>query len=115
MKTHEFDDMIFYRAACDCNDKNHDLELQLTIDDVGIMSLVIAGNLKTKAHWHYFNIFERAWLRLKYSMIILFRGWFQLHHDFMITEEKHIDDFIKALEDGKEHLKKVKQDGQINN
>ncbi len=115
MKTHEFDDMIFYRAACDCNDENHDLELQLAIEDNLIMSLIISGNLKTKAHWPSFNPFERFWFRIKYSFILLFRGWFHLHHDFMITEEKHIDDFIKAMEDGKEHLKRVKQDGQINN
>lgn len=105
MKTHEFDDAIFYRAACDCNDENHDLELQLCLDEAGIMALIITGKLKTKAHWEGRNIFEMAWLRIKYSTILLFRGWFHLYHDFMITEEKQIDDFIKALNDGKNKLK----------
>lgn len=104
MKTHEFDDSIYYRAACECNDGNHDLELMLEVDEDNIMSLIIRGKLKTTAHWHHYNIFERAWLRLKYSMILLFRGWFHLHHDFMIREERQIDDFIKAIESGKHQL-----------
>ena len=52
------------------------------------------------------NWFKRIWKRIKCSIKVLFTGYVELEESFIIQGEEQINDFIKALEEGRAHIMK---------
>ena len=108
MKTDEFEDSIFYRAACSCGSNEHDVTIEFEIhkDVPTMLFLNFHKNIAWCSHWGNLNWFERVWKRIKCSLVMLFTGYVELEESFIIQYEDQIDSFIEALKEGKKLIKK---------
>ena len=104
MKIHDFDNSVFYRVSCDCTDAEHDMCLEMDVDDFPIMSLHFYWNAETTVFWGDANWFKRQWHKLKLIGRLIVHGRLDLQGDFLLLGQKHIDSFIEALKEGKELL-----------
>ena len=103
MKIHEFDKSVFYRVACDCTDPEHDMTIELEVDE-DILGLHIYSNLETSIYWGYNNWFTRQYKKIKYCFRLIFLGYIEVEQEFLFMEEEHINDFIKALQEGRDTM-----------
>lgn len=106
MKTHEFEDSVFYRVACDCCDEEHDLTLMMEMDKDNILTLSVFGNLECSVWYGNKNWFVRFWGKIKKTIEIWYRGYFSANYEMMIFDEEHLDSFISALQEAKEKFGK---------
>jgi len=108
MKTDEFKDSIFYRAACSCGSNEHDITIEFEIDEdiPSMLFLNFHKNIAWCSHWGNLNLFGRTWKRIKCSFKMLFTGYVELDESFIIQGEDDINDFIAALKEGKKLIKK---------
>jgi hypothetical protein len=51
------------------------------------------------------NFINIIWKRIIISLRVLFKGRVELTQEFILDNKEQINDFIKALEEGKEYLK----------
>ena len=121
MKTNEFlknsdsTSSIFYRAACDCNQKTHDIDMLLEFDkDFNDITLYMWMELDYASYYETNNWFLEIWYRIKNAIKLLFIGRIKVNGEFLFSGETQINDFIAALNFGKEELKKIKNGGQSN-
>lgn len=109
MRTHEFNDAIYYRVTCDCGEPRCDLTLEFEHDkEIGYISLNIYKNLIASAHWggcwNHFD-FIRVWKnKIKIIFTIIFKGYVEVCEGTLLKDIEHIDNFIKALEEGKKRI-----------
>ena len=106
MKTNEFVDSIYYRAACDCGSDEHDVTIELERDE-DIPSMIFLNfykNIAWSSHWGELNWFSQIWKRIKCSLKMLFTGYVVLEESFILSED-NIKPFIEALIEGEEYLK----------
>lgn len=111
MKLEEFKNSIIYRASCDCGSKKCDLVIDVEIDEKFNMILL---NLYKDLYWSSYwksnnNWFIDKWLRIKAAIRILFLGYIEVEESF-IMKENQIDDFLKAINEGKNKLKKIESE-----
>ena len=108
MKIHEFDDSIYYKAACSCgsDDDITTIEFEKIQPPSDMIALNFYKNIAWCSHWGNHNIFYNFWKRVKCSMKVLFTGYVTLEESFIIQGEESITDLIKALEEGREYIKK---------
>jgi len=107
MKVDEYKDSITFRIACDCGDPEHDTTIDFEKDkDLPTMYfMTISKNMAWSCYWKNNNWFDAQWRKLKAIFKLFFTGYIELGDDFIIKGEEHIDSFIKALEEGKRHMK----------
>jgi hypothetical protein len=108
MKTNEFEDAVYYRVACSCGSDDHDLTIEFERDPElpDMLFLNFYKDLAWSSYWGDSNFFNRIWKRFKASLRIFFVGYIEVEESFIIQGEEHIDSFIKALEEGKQFIKK---------
>ena len=110
MKTNEFEDSIYYRAACTCGDSDHDITIEFEWND-DIPSMIFLNfykNIAWCSHWgNNLSWYEKLWKRIKASLKILFTGYIELEESFILSED-NIEPFIKALIEGEEYIKQKK-------
>ena len=109
-KLNEFDDeSIWYKAICPCGcDESLDIEIekQISISKDNQYPILYLRFYKNS----YINIFSTNWFsnileRIRISFKILIFGKYETTGEYYIQDVEHIEDFIKALEEGKEKLK----------
>jgi len=107
MKTHSFEDSIYYRVECDCGSNEHDVVIEFEIDKEipGIIFLNFHKTIAWASHWGELNWLQGMWKRIKCSFIMLFTGYVELEETFILQKESNIDGFIEALIEGKEYIK----------
>ena len=108
MVTEKFDDAIFYRVGCDCGEPSCDLTLVLEKDKElpEFILLNFYENMEWCSYWVDDNKwYKNFWSRIKAACKILFTGYISVENTLVLRGEKHIDSFIKALEEGKQYLK----------
>jgi len=105
MKIEQFEDDVYYRAACSCGNSEHDVTIEFEKDEDGDINLFFHKKVCYTSRWTANNIFSDFWLRLKGALKLLFTGYIELEESFMLEKGEHIDSFIKALEEGREELK----------
>jgi hypothetical protein len=106
----EYEDSIFYKADCDCGDK--DCEVMIEVTAIRNTSMISLNFYKT-INMHYFKYYKNWFVqkfyniinRFKYAFIILFTGEISLESEFILNGEEHIDNFVKAIEEGKTKMK----------
>lgn len=110
MKTHEFNDSIFYRVACDCTESEHDVRLELEIDNVGKLGILTMRLMANFAWASYYadTWYGRFWERIVTSIKMLIMGKVEVFHEILFLQENHINAFIAAIEEGKQKMKKAK-------
>ncbi len=108
MKTHDFNDCLFYRIACDCTDTNHDVEVEVEFDKNGILWVFLTGQLTVADWWNHYGFFGTIWKRITLVLKLLFTGWFEMNGEFLLLDEKHIDSIINFLHEIKDRNAKRK-------
>jgi hypothetical protein len=103
----EFDDLesIWYKACCDCGgDDEVDMEMEFD-KRTGYINLYFWKTVKLYEPYIYnesiLDKIERYLRRVGTCIKILFTGYAEMNESFLLREEDHINDFIKALEEGK--------------
>ena len=112
MKTNEFQDSIYYRAACSCGSNEHDVTIEFEIDeDISTMIFMnFYKNIAWCSHWGDLNLLKRIWKRITCSLRVLFTGYIELEESFIIQGEEDIDFLIDALIEGKGYITKRKSE-----
>jgi hypothetical protein len=75
MKTHEFKDGVFYRIACDCVDKDHDVSIQMKYENFGngIITVSFGIDLEWSSYWAN-TWYGKIWERIKGTFRMLLTG-----------------------------------------
>ena len=109
MKTAEYDDTIFYKSSCACNDDECMLNLVLEKDkDFDFVTLLMYQTLKYASYWGTDNWFSDKWKRITGALKLLFTGELSVENSFLFESDKHIDEFINALQESRKKLKTKK-------
>lgn len=97
----ECDNLIMYKAHCSCSsdDHTHTLELEYS-EDLEMVCLNIYHMSRTN-YWT-----KSVWHRFKVACRVLFSGYIEYSSEFLFDNEKQIDAYINALQQGRERLKK---------
>jgi len=115
MKTNEFDDAVYYRAACACGADEHDVTIELEKDNrTSMIYLNFFKKIAWCSHWDpNLNWLQKLWKRVSASFKMLFTGYVELEETFILNEES-IEPFIKALIEGEEYIKKKREQALVN-
>ena len=128
----EFEESIMYRCECSCGDNEHTVTLDFEIDKrFGSGSLNFYKDISFSHHYIYRDVlwFDKIleqkniiaallyylkntiiypirvfWCRLKNASRLLFTGYLKMESDFLIDEGEHLDNFILALQEGRDML-----------
>ena len=105
MRVEEFEDSVYYRAACACGSHEHDVTIEIEIDKkYNYVSINFYKDIAWCSHWGSPNFFQRCWLKTKAICRILFTGYIELNEGFMLKGEQQILEFIEALKEGKKYV-----------
>lgn len=104
MKTAQFSNAVYYQVGCSCQDKDCNMTLELEVHD-GIMFLNLYKDLAVSVYWQDDGFFKKLWRRIKYAARIFFTGYIKLEESHVLQGEDQINNFIAALQEGKELLK----------
>ena len=132
----DFKDGPMYRVECSCGSEEHAVKLDFEIDKkFGVMSLTFYKDISFSHYYIYRDvlwfdkIFEQkhigaallyyikntiiyfgrvCWCRLKAATRLMFTGYLKLESDFLIERGNHLDNFILALQEGRDLLRKDK-------
>jgi len=109
MQTEDFGDSVFYRATCACGIDDHDLALILEFDEdlPDMVTLVMFKDLVYASYWED-SLWGRFKKRILGTLRMLFTGYIKVEESFIFQGERQIDEFINALQEGMEKIKKVK-------
>jgi len=107
MKLSEFDDAVYYRLACGCDDNFHDTTIELEYDkEFNSIYLHFYKNEDVVDTWENLSWFSKLKLRIQKAYRILIHGYFSYESDIIIKNEEHIKSFIEALQYGLDKLRK---------
>jgi len=105
-ETGRYDDAIFYRLLCYCGSDDHAIALELERDkELDMLFLRMFTKMEWNVYWEDVNWMTRLYRKVKAAFKLLFYGYIELEEELVINGERHINDFIKALEEGKAYLK----------
>jgi hypothetical protein len=112
MKEREYKNSVWYRLACNCQDPEDDAHIEIEIDkDVQMMTLTFGRRFRIFYNSSYTDeVFEKIknWVRSmkwRLSLVIkmLFTGYIKIDSELIILDVKHIDSYIKALQEGRDY------------
>ena len=107
MKIHEFEDAIYYRAACNCGDTKCDMTIELEIDkDIQMITMTLYKDVYWSSFWKSDSFFFNIWERIKCALRVLFNGYIEMEEAFIFQGDGQIDAFLSAIEEGRDYLKK---------
>jgi hypothetical protein len=132
---HQFDKSLYYSVQCDCGDNECGSIVEIEVDDE---FKLIEMHFYKDVHfdfWRYpddnnlwledgftnfikdlfynkiINGTKRFLYRWKKALILGFTGEIKLHGDFCLINIDHINDFIEALQEGRDYCKIVSETG----
>ena len=105
MKIHEFEDTVYYRAACNCGSSKCDLTIELEADkDLQMIYMNMYKDVYWSAYWKSDNFLGGIWVRIKAALRVLFNGYIEVEESFILQGDEQIDAFMDAIQEGREHL-----------
>lgn len=108
MKMKEFEGnnpTVYYKLDCDCGDEAHVIMFELEHDGQDI-NLNLYQNIAWSAYYGSNSFFTRLKERIINSFKVLIFGHLEGQATLILSGEEHIQNFINALEEGKEYVKK---------
>lgn len=104
---HEIEPLcVWYKVECGCGDDEHTLDIEFEHDKnapeyiwITFSKKLFWSSYRDCNHWY-----ESFWRRLKCSIKMLLTGYIEVEESFILNGEKHIDSFIMALNEGKQHI-----------
>jgi len=110
----EYDQSTFFHLSCDCLSPEHTWVLEMDYDDTyGDMTLNIWAECCIHSMYND-NWFIRQWNKITGIWKIIFNIPFIYTSDLGITDERHINSFIEALEYGRERIHNHKRNKATN-
>jgi len=106
--SHQFDDYISYNIECDCGSKDCGLTMTIECDTKwGIIELHFYNNARFD-YWRYsdpgiVNYFKRIIYRWKKAIKLIFTGKISLENDMVLVDIDHINNFIEAMQEGRDY------------
>ena len=109
MSTGEGKGFVFYKADCACSADDHIMWLCLEYDEEisTMIDLTLYSKLRCSSFWGNKDRLQGFWFKIKTCLKLLFTGYLEVEETFIFQGEKHIREFINALEEG---IVKVKND-----
>jgi len=100
--SHIFDDSLWYVVRCDCGRKECAADIEIEVDKYGIMILSFYKKLFYDC-WSD-SIWAKFKHRVKGILKLIFNGYLEVEESLVISDVKHIDAFIDALFEARNHL-----------
>jgi len=105
MQLSEFEDAVYFRLACGCDNPSHDTTLELEHDaESNNIYLHFYGTTNVVDTWEDLGWFSKLKLRIKKAYHILVHGRFKFEFSIILDGEEHIKSFINALKYGVDKL-----------
>ena len=96
---------VWYRVGCRCSGEECDTTIMFEFDeDFGHIDINFYKKIMWNEYWRNSLFHKRWWARIKAACKILFTGYIDLEGNFMIQEQEHLDEFIEALQEGREKM-----------
>jgi len=112
---HQFDKSLCYSVQCDCGENECSSIVEIECDDdFGFIQLHFYKDVYFD-FWRYsdegiLNSIKRFLYRWKKAFVLAFTGEISLHGDFIIMQPEHINNFIEALQEGRDYCVKAKEE-----
>lgn len=112
---HAYQNSIWYSLDCSCGEKEHQSMIEIEYNKkANLLSLHFYQTLYYNKYFGYdanksfikqIRQYKNVILkRIKDSMRLLFTGYLKIETDLLIENSKHINDFIEALQEGRDYL-----------
>ena len=108
---------VWYRAACSCgggDDCSCDIEFEFD-KDFGFTSVNFNKKVAYSSYYNNEFWFQRFWSNIKAAFKIIFTGYIDMEASFMIQDMEQLDDFLKALTEGKDKIELWKEEFEREN
>ena len=134
---HKFDDSLWYSVQCECGDNECGSIVEIEVDDkFKLIELHFYKDVNFD-FWRYpddsklwleegfvnfikdlyynklINGTKRFIYRWKKALILGFTGEIKLHSDFCLIDIDHINDFIEALQEGRDYCAEIKKEHEL--
>lgn len=111
---HKFDKSLYYSVTCDCGTPDCGAIIEIEVDEeFGLIEIYFHKNIKYD-YWTYsdpgfLNFIKRHLHRWKGAIKLIFTGEITLQDSFVLIDIEHINNFIEALQEGRDYCLKVKE------
>jgi len=107
MKTHEFEDSVYFRATCSCDWHKHAHEIEVRQDeDLGEVMVGISTTIDANEKYCNTKFYEKIWWRIKTAITALFIGRIEAGSEFLFENTKQVDAYLEAIKKAMNDLKK---------
>jgi len=112
---HQFDKCLYYNIECDCGDKSCGTTMTVECDtELGLIELHFYKDVQFD-YWMYpepgiVNYFKRLAYRWKKIIKLIFTGEISLESDFVLIDIEHINNFLEAMQEGRDYCIKCQQE-----
>jgi len=108
-----FPSSVFYIIQCDCGSKECSAHMIVEADrELNLVRVEFYKEIKLCNYIYPYNIFKEILFRIKNAFKIIFTGNITLESDFIISNPKHLDDLITALQESRQYCQKVLEEKQ---
>ena len=110
------DPLIMYKAQCDCGSDKDIMVIWIERDEEAPDEIAMTFHYTVANYFHTFygegQYWCNLWKRIKTSCKVLFGGTLEVDAAFLICGESQLSDFIAALNEGMEFVKKGEADDE---
>jgi hypothetical protein len=105
---------IMYKVDCDCGSNECQATISIEYDkELGLITLTFYKNLHFNS-WIYsepgfINYIKKILYRWKTALKIIFTGWLSLESELILIDIDHINNFIEALQEGRDYCIEYQQ------
>ena len=100
----DHDGYVIFRTTCDCGVENHSIKV-IVDEELGIPIVTMFYECGWRDEWKA-KWWETLWRRLKCACSLLFKGHLYLDEEFIFRSGEHLEDFLHALEQASEQVRK---------
>ena len=119
MKTNIFDNpkdtSVWYKTSCACGANEHDCTIVVESDKEHPLDvhMVFYKTISWADYYGKDNFIARMVKRVQCALKVLFTGYIELEDEFLFHNEEHINNFIEAMQEGKETVRGVEKCYQL--
>jgi hypothetical protein len=110
------DPCVAYKAQCACTSDADIMNIWFERDEECPDEIAMTFYYEVHNYFHTFygerQFWCNLWKRIKTSLKVLFGGRLEIEGAFLLRGEKQMADFIAALNEGREFVKKAESEGR---
>jgi len=107
-----FPDSLFYTIQCDCGSDNCTTHMiveankDFKLVTVAFFKEIRVGYVDNHCMFRVSNFIKSMMFRIEYAFKILFTGKIQMDGEFLISDQKQIDDLVTALQESRQYCQR---------